>query len=1195
MSASCLVWASLLLVPVCASLAADSAQRESAKPQGDMVLWYRQPGEKWLEAMPLGNGRMAAMVFGGTRKERLALNESSFWSGRPHDYDNPEAIKYFPPIRDLVFAGKFQEAEKMADEHFYGIPAAQQAFQPLGDLSLSFDGIENVEDYRRELNMETGVAKVRYRTGDVVLTREVFISYPDRVMVVRLTGDKPGRVSVQARFESPYLDRATATPGKLVMDGCWKGPIPVKNWLIAPVEGKGLRFQAALLALPEGGRSEAADAGVRIQGANAVTFIVTAATSFVNYHDISGDPAAACEKTLAGVAGKDFPTLRRRHEDDFRLLMGRVHLNVGDRSMNDKPADERLKAIREGNSDPNLEALCFQFGRYILASSSRAGGQPANLQGIWNESVSPPWGSKYTININTEMNYWPAEVCNLPECHQPLFDMLKDISVTGAKTAKTYYGCNGWVAHHNIDLWRGTAPVDAAKFGMWPVGGAWLCQHLWEHYAFTGDRQFLKEYYPVMKGAAQFLLELMVEDPKHHWLVTPFSMSPEHGYLDSDGKMAFLSPSPTMDIAIIRELFPHCIAAGRLLGVDEEFRGRLEAALTRLPPYRINRLGYLQEWIEDWKAGDQGHNVSPNFTLYPGSSITLRGTPELAAAIQKWMETRRGRGGWPTAWDISVWARLERGDRVSAWIQAFVRNSLAPNLHNSGSNQSDANFGFTAGVAEALLQSHADEISLLPALPTGWSDGSVEGLRARGGFEVSLEWKGGKLQSAEIRNAGAPACKVRYGAKTAEFALKAGQVLCLDADLVSVPEAAVAAAGPMSEPSAPAARASALSKPRDLEFDGKMSREVLENYLSRAISMEGLLNGRGDLDDNIRMLKNIGAKFVGRSLCLWGGEANLLANLDRARKLAPRVHAADPEMILQACIFEIVTTQVDKVPVPDWAFTALDLPVEQRNFRYADMLYPDGRFKGHWGGGGSVPDVSRPETKLWFYCLAASFIDAGFEAIHFGQTELMNKNDRNQDHYSEVLTLIRAYATTHARRHMVLCDSHVPSGGLLRGGRLLMDFHSFPLRIMEVPDKPQEAVLKVGFSDGIYGRSKGGETPSGWKCEHLPYLVEIDNFGVSSKPGQAKAGGIWVWGYDEITWFAHQPQAYRNQWLRYAWDWVRRTDSNGYLQMPGSRTVRSPLDNRRWYYANTPGPAVPDGLGDEEAIRAIWAADSARQ
>jgi hypothetical protein len=381
-------------------------------------------------------------------------------------------------------------------------------------------------------------------------------------------------------------------------------------------------------------------------------------------------------------------------------------------------------------------------------------------------------------------------------------------------------------------------------------------------------------------------------------------------------------------------------------------------------------------------------------------------------------------------------------------------------------------------------------------------------------------------------------------------------------------------------------------KPRDYHFDTTISREVLENYLSRSISMEGLLNGRGDLDDNIRMLKETGAKFIGRSLCLWGREAELLRNLERARQQIPKVHAADPEMILQACIFEIVTSQVNQVPVPEWAFVALGQPVEKRNFKYADMLYPDGKRVNQWGRNGSVPDVSRPETKLWFYFLAASYIESGIEAIHFGQTELMNGNDRKLEHYSQVLALVRAYAKQHARRHMLVCDSHVPSGGLKRDEHLLMDFHSFPLRIMEVPDRPQEAILKIGFSDGIYNRSKGGTTYSGWKCEHLPYLVEIDNWGASRQPGKPNQGGIWVWGYDEITWFAHQSREYRKDWLRYAWDWVRRTDPNGHLQMPGSRTMRSPLDGKRWYYANKPGRAVPDGLGDEDAIRAIWADDS---
>ena len=763
------------------ALCASSALAQSADDPA-MTLWYRQPADNWLQAMPMGNGILGAMVFGKTDHERIALNEGTFWSGRPHDYNNPDAIHYFPKIRDLVFAGKFQEAEKMADEHFFGVPAAQQAYEPIGDLNLDFDGSNEVGDYRRSLDIEAGVATIRYRSGDATYTREVFVSYPDRVIVVHLTCDKPGRISLGASFKSPYLDQMSASGSDLLMDGTWRGPMRPAP-LIATVDGKGIRFRAALRAIPQGGQISADQSGLHIKNADAATLLVSIATSFVNYHDISGDPAPKCSAILSSAAPKDFATLLSRHVEDFRGLMGRVKLNVGDEAMNQSPTDQRLKDYRAGKPDPGLEAQCFQFGRYLLASSSRAGGQPANLQGIWNESVTPNWGSKYTININTEMNYWPAEVCNLSECTTPLFDMIKDISVTGTETAKEYYGRDGWVTHHNIDLWRGTAPVDAARFGMWPVGGAWLCQHLWEHYAFTGDREFLKAWYPVMKGSAEFLVSVLVEEPKHHWLVTPFSMSPEHGYYDSEGKLCFLSPGPTLDIAIMRELFPHCIEASKLLDIDQDFRGKLEAALKRLPPYRINSRGFVQEWIEDWKPGNQGHNVSPDFAFFPGSSITLRGQPDLANAYLKWMDSRRPRGGWPTAWDICMWARLEKGDKVSQWMRTFVTNSMADNLQNRGANQSDANFGFTAGIAESLLQSHAGEISLLPALPADWPDGSVTGLKARGGFAVDMQWKSGKLVSATIHNAFASSSKLRSGSITKTIDMKPREMIRLDANL----------------------------------------------------------------------------------------------------------------------------------------------------------------------------------------------------------------------------------------------------------------------------------------------------------------------------------------------------------------------------------------------------------------------------
>jgi len=766
---------------------------QAAEPTNSppLVTWYQQPGSAWLQGLPLGNGMIGAMVFGGVPQERIALNESSFWSGRPHNYDDPDAGKYSGQIRDLVFAKKFQEAEQLANDHFRGIPYAQEAYQPIGDLILNFEPGE-FSDYRRELDLQTGIAKVGYRVGDAVITRETFVSWPDRVLVTRVSADKPGRVAFGAQFKGPYLVSSLAEPDRLVMDGLWKGPFPPPRpgnpMQIARTDGTGLRYQAAVSVRRDGGTVEVSGTTLNFRGANAVTLVMALATSYANFADIGADPAARCKKILDDSAGKDFATLQRRHEDDFRALMSRVNLTLGDPALAAKPTDERLKAVRAGGTDANLQALTFQFGRYILVSSSRPGGQPANLQAIWNEAVLPPWGSKYTTNINVQMNYWPAEVANLSECHETLFTMIKELAVIGAGTAKTYYNCGGWVCHHNTDLWRGTAPVDYVMPGLWPMGGAWLCQHLWEHYLYTGDEKFLKEYYPIMRGAAQFFSEWLVEEPTHHWLVTPASMSPEHRFTDEAGHPGAISPGPTMDFAILRELYSHCIEAEKILKTDADFGSKLAAQLAKFPPYRINRRGTLQEWIEDWTPGTEGHNLSPNFTFFPGTSITLRGTPDLAVAIGRWMNDRRSSTSWQGAWDTCVWARLERPDRVDAWFKAYT-GAVADNLHNRGSNQSDASFGMTAAVSESLLQSHAGEISLLPALPTSWSEGAISGLRARGGYEVALEWKAGALQSATIRRTGATGSsrpiKLRYAGKTAEVVVKSGDTVRLNADLAA--------------------------------------------------------------------------------------------------------------------------------------------------------------------------------------------------------------------------------------------------------------------------------------------------------------------------------------------------------------------------------------------------------------------------
>lgn len=785
---------SFVVLAVIILFSACSPSKQKPPESKEMVLWYDKPaGDAWHDGLLIGNGYMGANVFGRVESERIALNESTFWSGRPHDYNDPEANKYFEKIKELVFADKFKEAEAMVNEHFYGKPAKQQAYQPLGDLLLDFKVTgDSITDYYRELDMETGVVKISYMDGDVKITREVFMSYPDRVMVMKVSADKPGGVSVEAKLRSYFTKEVIAQDDKLTLNGTWKYVPERESWLIAKVEGEGMNFRTSLVAIPEKGNLESTDSSLVVADANSVTFILTAATSFVNYTDISGDPAVKCEKILAAVKGKDFKELKNAHLDDFSNLMGRVHLQIGDTTMNQRPTDERVSDLKNGLPDPDLLAKIFQFGRYILASSSREGSEPANLQGRWNEDLLPNWGSKYTVNINTQMNYWPAGVANLSECHIPLFHMLKDLSENGAKTAKIYYNAGGWVLHHNTDLWRGTAPVDAARYGMWPVGGSWLCQHIWEHYLYTGDVDFLREYYPIMKGSAQFLLDIMDFEPKHNWLVVPFSTSPEQGYFVNDSEEeVFLSSSTTMNVGIIRDLFPNCIEAQKILNTDHEFGKQLAAALEKIPPYQIGKDGLLQVWIEDWKRGDQGHNMSANFGFFPGSSITLRGNPHIAAAIQKWLEPRQARTSWTSAWDICDWARLEDGEKVDAVIRDFfhvralsseenvapaqtIRPGIGNNLHNISSNQSDANYGFTAGIAECLLQSHAGEISLLPALPSSWQTGSVSGLRARGGFEVNMSWENGKLATCEIKSILGNPCVVRYGETTVTYNVPAG-------------------------------------------------------------------------------------------------------------------------------------------------------------------------------------------------------------------------------------------------------------------------------------------------------------------------------------------------------------------------------------------------------------------------------------
>ena len=770
-----------------------SCTQSAPESSREMVLWYDQPaGEVWLDGLLIGNGYMGGNVFGRTDHERIALNESTFWSGRPVDYNDPEAHNYYDQIKQLMYAKKYKEAENLVNEHFYGKPANQQTYVPVGDLLLDFPQAGEVTDYYRELDMETGVVTVRYTQDGVKMTREVFMSYPDHVMVMKVSADKPGAVNVEAKLKSPFQRNIAAEGNRLTMNGTWSY-LPTRIFdLIAKVEGDGMSFQTDVVALPEKGTLAATDSSLIVSGANAVTFVLTIATNYVNYKDISGDPSARCEAVLSAAAGKSYKQLKQTHLKDFSGLMGRVHLSVGDGAANAIPTNERVAALKQGETDADLQAKLFQFGRYITVSSSRAGSEPANLQGRWSQDLLPNWGSKYTLNVNTEMNYWPTEVTNLSECTAPLFHLIEDLAENGAETAKLYYGASGWVSHHNTDLWRGTAPVDAARYGMWPMSGVWLCQHIWEHYLFTEDLDFLKKYYPIMKGAAEFVLDILAVNPNYGYLTIPFSMSPEQGYfIEGNPEEQFLAPSTTMDNALIRDLFPHCIEAAKLLGEDSEFSDRLTAALAQIPPYMIGENGMLQGWIEDWTRGRENHNWSGTFGLYPGNSITLRGTPELAAAVEAWLEPRPVTVFWNSAIDICQWARLENGEKTDEILRKIfmtpagrrMMGGFGNNLHFSGSNQSDINFGITAAIAESLLQSHAGEISILPALPVSWKDGSVSGMKARGGYEVSISWKDGKMTSCEIKSLLGKPFTVRYAGKTKDFSLAAGKSIRLGPEL----------------------------------------------------------------------------------------------------------------------------------------------------------------------------------------------------------------------------------------------------------------------------------------------------------------------------------------------------------------------------------------------------------------------------